>query len=133
MSYASKLSKLLKVAKNHYETNKIGKFVNKKKLGREERNTSVYDYVIHQKTNDKIENYIDKANYFNDFFNKVAKEIRSGIRPNSNKVYIQNNEYSIFLNPVNTSEIIDLIKKSGGIYGIHTSIIKCIAQSLPPL
>ena len=90
----------------------------------------------------KITDSNDRADNFNDFFTNIGTKLADKITPpDSNYVSplkSKNQQNSIFLNPTNPDEIIEITKKlkgsySSGIDNISTKVLKSIISEIAPV
>ena len=126
--YAKILKRVLKEAKSRHKKEvvekcsnnkkKIWDFVNKK-IGRKKSKIKVQnEYIFNETKTEKIKSEIGKANYFNQYFKNIAKEIYEESNPNQQRQrnYSENNniklnEKTFFLFLTNAEEITKIIQK----------------------
>lgn len=143
-NYCKTLDKVIVAAKAKYEQNifknnknnpkKLWQLINAK-LGKAEKENKEVEYILDNNKR-KIENNIDIANFFNEYFCNIGPKLSEKIQSNTlnNNINAKHNEKSIFLYPINTGEVTNAITelkdKSGGVDNINTKIIKTIIHQL---
>lgn len=140
-TYAKKLKQILNEAKIKYEQNYVHKYTNNskkiwnfvnEKMGRKSNKKKAIDQIYDSENKIMLKNDIEKADYLNIYFTKIAKKLTKNIVTIQNYNRKNLNQNSIFFTPVNDYEIFCIINelelKSGGIDGIHASILKKLAS-----
>ena len=113
-----------------HEAHRVWKYVHKK-LDNKSKKQQIEDITV-----DGQVCILDSmtANYFNQYFSSVAVSLNSNALPPIHRQEIPNiamNSQSIFFNPTNENEVLQIIlnskQKTGGIDDIHATVIKLAA------
>ena len=144
-TYSKILNKVIKDAKIKYEKNlikmnsnnprKLWNFISTK-LGKNRKNLNSDINQLLDTNNKIITEPLQKANHLNNYFCGVGKNLYSKIKmPANKKLKLPNqNPNSIFINPTDKYEIINIINdmgmKNGGVDKINSKVLKCISHHI---